>query len=348
MTDDRDADDDDQAWFASRDMELIPSSMSRERAAILPTTPSEDARHVLGSVDLPASEPVDDEDRDYLPAPAVSWVVDVQLAGDPPLDPKKVSAIFYQDRYKALGRFVIYGRDIDTGRWTYLISADGPRAVDRLKFAFDYIDVVDPEAPLPDRQDYEGRLAALTAGMQELGQASASASLPPADAADRSQLLVEILGELDQTVVLRLEAPAGQPFDAKQVWDVMLCLGLEWGDMDCFHWLNPSGVGDDSFFSVETSTPPGYFLPEDIAAGGVSFDDLLFIYSVPRNARPVETFDAMLRAAEYCGKRLGGTIVDEEGDAIDVAALREAIVLVAERLRAAGFEPGADATLQLF
>ncbi len=38
--------------------------------------------------------------------------------------------------------------------------------------------------------------------------------------------------------------------------DVMLCLGLTWGDMDCFHWDNVSGTGDDYHFSVETSTPP--------------------------------------------------------------------------------------------
>ncbi|HEV7278830.1 MAG TPA: cell division protein ZipA C-terminal FtsZ-binding domain-containing protein [Pirellulaceae bacterium] len=348
MADDPSSDDDDQEWFAARDMELIPSSMSRERAALLPPTPSEDARHVLGTIVVPALEEDEDDDRDYLPQPAVSWVVDTQVEGDPPLDPQKVSERFYQDRYAKLGRFVIFGRDVDTGRWTYLISADGPRAVDRLKFSFDYIDAVDVEAPPPDRTVYEERLSALTEGVQELGDATTSASLPPAEAAERSRLLVEVRSQLDMIALLRLEAPEGQPYDAKQVWDVMLCLGLEWGDMDCFHWLNASGVGDDSFFSVETTTPPGYFLPEDIAEGGVELDDLLFVYSVPRNARPVETFDAMLRAVEYCRNRLGGTIVDEEGDPVDAAALRDAIGQIADRLRSAGFEPGADATLQLF
>ncbi|HSU55623.1 MAG TPA: cell division protein ZipA C-terminal FtsZ-binding domain-containing protein [Candidatus Dormibacteraeota bacterium] len=44
----------------------------------------------------------------------------------------------------------------------------------------------------------------------------------------------------------------------------MMALGLEWGDMDLFHWVNGSDNGDDSFFRVWTSTAPGYFLPEEI------------------------------------------------------------------------------------
>lgn len=333
--------------FDEDDLAIFPESVTRERAAILPTLPSEDARHVLGSIGVPAVENRE-EDRDYLPEPAVSWIVDAQVEGDPPLDPRTVASAFDRKRFEALGRFVIYGRDVDSGRWTYLISADGPRAVDRLKFAFDYIDVLDQEASPPDRRIYDERLAAIAERMLDLGKSSTSASLPSVEAAVRSEALVELQRELDMSAVLRVQAPDGEPYDAREVWDVMLCLGLEWGDMDCFHWRNPSGDGDDSLFSVETSTPPGYFLPEDIAAGDVLLDDLILVFSVPRNARPVETFDAMSRAAEYCRKRLGGTIVDYEGDPIDAAALREAIEEVVSRLRAAGFEPGADATLQLF
>jgi cell division protein ZipA len=128
----------------------------------------------------------------------------------------------------------------------------------------------------------------------------------------------------------------------------MLCLGLEWGDMDCFHWPNDSQNGDSYFFSVETSTAPGYFLPEEVAAGRVHVDDLIFVFSVPRCAKPVEVFDGMNRAVAYCKSRLGGSIVDFDGTSANVSAQRTRIIEVTKKLRSAGFEPGANATLQLF
>jgi cell division protein ZipA len=153
---------------------------------------------------------------------------------------------------------------------------------------------------------------------------------------------------LDLTAVLILQAPRGKRYDGKQAWDALQCLGLRWGDMDCFHWPNESDVGDDSFFSVETSTSPGYFLPEEVAAGRVRVEDLVFNFSVPRCARPVEVFDAMGRAVEYCRSRLGGTVVDADQNPANLAALRQQIVSVCDGLAAAGFKPGLSATLQVF
>ncbi|RPI27623.1 MAG: hypothetical protein EHM61_07865 [Acidobacteria bacterium] len=56
--------------------------------------------------------------------------------------------------------------------------------------------------------------------------------------------------------------------------------------MDLFHWANTTDRGDDSFFSVWTTTAPGYFLPEMIAAGEVRVDDLVYGYSVPARLLP--------------------------------------------------------------
>lgn len=222
-----------------------------------------------------------------------------------------------------------------------MIAKDGPQAVDQLKFAFDLIEVTEPDAPPASEAVYQHRLQTVTERMQRLGQATVSASLSPAEAVKRSAQLLALRRECDVSAVIRLQAPRGKRFDGRLVWDVMLCLGLHWGDMDCFHWRNVSDVGDDYFFSVETSTAPGYFLPEKIAAGEVHVEDLVFVFSVPRSARPVEVFDAMQRAAEYCRKRLGGTIQVE-------GAGKEKIDSVVKRLEAAGFKPGADAALRLF
>jgi cell division protein ZipA len=236
---------------------------------------------------------------------------------------------------------------VANGQWTYLVSSDGPQAVDQVKVAFNYVPLNPDEEP-PGEQQYAQRLEMVRQRMQKFGQATVTASLPPQEAAERSRALSKLREQLDMSAVLILQAPRGKRFDGKKIWDVMLCLGLEWGDMDCFHWRNESNLGDDAFFSVETTTEPGYFLPEDIAAGEVQVEDLVFVFSVPRSARPVEVFDAMTRAVEYCRKRLGGKIVDPDGDPLQPAELREQIEEVMRELRAAGFAPGVGATLQLF
>jgi cell division protein ZipA len=107
-------------------------------------------------------------------------------------------------------------------------------------------------------------------------------------------------------------------------------------------------VGDDHWFSVETSTPPGYFLPEEIAANRVHTTDLVFAFSVPRCAAPVEVFEAMIEAAQYARRRLGGTIRDGDGKPVDLDALRSDIQTVEGCLRDLGIPCGSDAALRLF
>lgn len=335
---------DGQGRIVVDDMMLVPAGQSRSRTDLLPAR-TEDASHVLGKLDIPPAPPPM-EARDYLPETDVEWVIDVQFEGKPRLIPQLVSNVIDQARSETLGRCTIYGRDTETGLWTFLISAGGPQAVNQLKFAFKYLDPVDETAAPVQEGVFADRLLQLKERMRRFGDPLVSASLPPTDAVQRAQRLFKLRRDLDMSAVLRLRAPAGKRFDGKQVWDTMLCLGLRWGDMDCFHWDNPSGMGDDSLFSVETTTPPGYFLPEEVAAGRVNVEDLVFVFSVPRSVKPVAVFDSMARAVNYCQTRLGGAVEAEvEGGA---PGLRQMIVDVERQLREAGFEPGANATLRLF
>src|SRR5262249_15826044 len=130
----------------------------------------------------------------------------------------------------------------------------------------------------------------------------------------------------------------------KAIWDVMLCLGLQWGDMDLFHWENPGIHGDDHLFSVWTSTPPGYFFPEEIAADRVQSHDLIFGFSIPRTFQPELIFDSMTKAIRYAQKRLGGRLVDIEGNPFSEQTELSKIRNVVKQLRNAGFEPGTSDT----
>ncbi|HEX5106309.1 MAG TPA: cell division protein ZipA C-terminal FtsZ-binding domain-containing protein [Pirellulaceae bacterium] len=327
---------------------IAPASESDSRAAaLLPTEPSEDVSHLLGAIDLPSPKPEESE-RDYLPELAVDWVITAQFAGRPKLAPSHVNALFDRNWRERFGGLTLYGRDAADGRWTYLISSDGPSAVTELKLAWDYASPLEEDEAATTAAQFAARLKEVERRLAAFGKVQVSASQSPEEAAARSETLKEVQREWNYPAVLVLEAPRGQKFSGKQIWDVMLCLGLRWGDMDCFHWRNPSEVGDDHWFSVETSTPPGYFLPEEIAANRVHTTDLVFSLSVPRCAAPVEVFEAMIEAAQYARRRLGGTICDGDGNPADLDALCSDIQKIESYLGEIGIPCGSGTALRLF
>ena len=198
---------------------------------------------------------------------ATEWVIDVRFAGDPRLDPKMISSLFGTDWRKLHEGLTIFALDPDTGRWTFLISSDGPREVTQLKMSWELIDPIsDDDEPLSP-QIFSTRASAVREAVQHLGIAELNVSFSPDDAVRRAHWLREFKARLDYSPTLNLHAPIGKKFEGLDIWEVMLCLGLKWGDMDVFHWENTGGFGDDHFFSVWTSTPPGYFFPEAISPG---------------------------------------------------------------------------------
>ena len=277
-----------------------------------------------------------------------SWIVDVTFDGDPSLEPAAIAKLLDNSWRDQFGDATVFGRDADSGRWTFLIAADGPNAVDRLKIGFDYVNLFDPDDDTSDPAIYQARLNDLPGRLTRFGRSTVTAAVSPQAAGCRAAELRNLLGLEGLMTGLVLQAPAGLRYDGRTVWDVMLCLGMRWGDMDCFHWDNKSEFGNDYLLTVETSTPPGYFLPKWIAAGQLHVDDLVFHYSIPRSPSPVEVFDAMARAVQYAQSRLGGTILDEHRRPADLEVIRRVVAQTEARLRAEGFEPGSDAALRLF
>ena len=320
---------------------VAPSSMGEARvAALLPTKPSEDASHLLGVIDVPTRS--QREDRDYLPCEKIEWVITANFAGLPRLDPKEISLAFDKRWREKFGGFTGFGKEADTGRWTYLISANSPTHVTDLKLAW-HLD----ESKIPPCEGlFQNRLSEVQARLSNFGNCSLTASLPFEKATPRAEELAAIKNKFSLTAILKLSAPAGTTYGGKAVWDTMLCLGLKWGDMDCFHWQDRNQEGEQSFFSVETTTPPGYFLPEQIAAGRMNPADLVFCFSIPRSAAPRQVFHAMARAAEYCRTRLGGTITTHNGSPIP--ALADSLAKVEEALAQLGFPAGSSDALRLF
>lgn len=328
---------------------VAPAGENQARVqGILPTRGSEDVSNLLGSINSHAERQKDEDKRDYLPDMANDWVIDVRFDGDPRLDPKRVSDLFGADWRGLYGSLTIYALNPDTGHWTYLISADGPKEVTRLKISWDFIDPIDDKADLPTSHTFSSREAAVQKAVSALGVASLKASHTPEEAARRAAWLSEFKTRLNYSPALILRAPKDKKYEGKDIWDVMLCLGLRWGDMDVFHWVNRSGLGDDYFFSVSTLTPPGYFFPEEIAAGKVRVNDLVFGFSAPRCSQPAQVFESMVRAVQYTQKRLGGTIIEETGSDADLGKIRQRIRSVDQEMKSNGFTPGGGSALRLF
>ncbi|MEZ5942138.1 MAG: cell division protein ZipA C-terminal FtsZ-binding domain-containing protein [Planctomycetaceae bacterium] len=332
------------------DLYLSTESESRERAAILPTEGSEDATAVLGIVSLPENESSDADVEEYLPEQQTEWVITVSPALDTTLNAQEVAKLFGKEWRERYGGLTIFGKSAETGLWTFLISADGPTGVTALKFAWPYYATWAESPDVTPSKMYSARIQAVQNAISTLSpNCQFEVTVIPEDAEERSRFLSTIEDRFGADVTLCVQAPAGKTFDGREIWDVMLCLGLQWGDMDCFHWRNESGVGDDFFFSVWTTTPPGYFLPEDVASNNVHVTDLVFSYSLPRCAAPGQVFDSMYAATQYVQKRLGGTVTDGAGNRIFNAELHKAEIEERTReLNELGFKPGSEAALSFF
>ena len=326
---------------------LAPAGESQSRVrGILPTQGSEDMSRLLDTPTTTGEPSNGDVVRDYLPDLATDWVIDIRFEGDPRLDPKRILDHFNAEWRRRYGGPTIFALDPDAGRWTFLISADGPKAVTRLKLAWDFINRTDDEVGPP--QVFSEREVAVQKALVPLGVAKLKTSLGPEEAARRARWLRELKSRMDYSPTVILHAPKGKRFEGRDIWDVMLCLGLKWGDMDLFHWENKGGPGDDAFFSVWTSTSPGYFFPEAIAAGKVRVEDLVFGFSAARCSQPSRVFESMVRAVQYTQKRLGGTIADESGSDAGLGKIREKIRSVEQELESKGFTPGGESALRLF
>jgi cell division protein ZipA len=331
-----------------QDMVLVPSSVSAQRVQKLglPQQGSEDVSHLLVP---PPNLPLIryDEDRDYRPQDPVEWVVDIEFETGKVLSSTEISNAFDRAWLDLNGRPTIFGWSPEINHWTYLVSADAPKAFTKLAIGWPLYRSYDDNYRI-SAADLEGFLERTQLKAANLGRPTIRTNRTPQEAENAASLIRDTVAKCDQGVVIVLKAPRGKRFDGKTVWDVMMCLQLRWGDGDLFHWQNESGFGDDMFFSVETSTPPGYFLPERIVAGTTQLDDLIFAFSIPRSAAPVAVLESMVKAATYAKARLGGEIVDRNGQPFDEFRTKRETETIVDQLRQAGFKPGEEATLHVF
>jgi cell division protein ZipA len=278
----------------------------------------------------------------------VDWSVSATFPKGTTLEKAVLLGGFDKKWLQKHGRPQIYGKAATDGHWTFVQAGDAPDFYTELAFAWRLVEDSEETAQPTSATDLASHLSALRNRLSVLGEPDLTPSATPETAVQTARGLVELKTTCDRQAVIVLRATPDSPFDGRKIWDVMMSLGLRWGDMDIFHWTNTSDNGDDSFFSVWTSTPPGYFLPEQIAADRVKTADLIFGFSIPRCAAPQSVFSSMVKAAEYTKQRLGGELLNGDRHPLDVAGQQKEISVIEERLKAAGFQPGLQSTLYIF
>jgi len=161
-------------------------------------------------------------------------------------------------------------------------------------------------------------------------------------AVEAARVLDEFCAEADIQVVIHVQ---GGPFAGTKVRATAESSGLALEDSGRFVLRNDAGVAlytlgarDGAAFSAATmkdAAPAALTLALDVAR-------------VPDTRR---SFESMARLAHHLAALLGGSIVDDNGNALDdraVAAIAQQLDAVCARLEANGIAPGGAAALRLF
>ncbi|GAB3638162.1 hypothetical protein GCM10027422_37520 [Hymenobacter arcticus] len=328
-------------------MYVSPTGQSDERAyKLLPEKGSEDASHLLHNLPAGSQPAASDSAKEYVANPRYDWIVQVRPAR--PVRRQEVLAQFGAQWQKQYEHPDLYGRSTRSSRWTYLAAADADSVYSEIALGWKlYNERV--EAPRPfTAAEFSTYQQAVAQQAALLPGRITNVNYPPAQAAAASQQLAGFVAanNLEARIVLK----ADKPFEGTEIWDKLRSLGLHWGDMDLFHWENPASDagGDDHLFSVSTSTEPGYFLPEHLAKGEVKTADLIFSFSIPRSSDPPQVLENMHRAASYCQQKLGGQLLDENGQPFELATELKKCQWVTQNLAGKKLRPGHGDALYLF
>jgi cell division protein ZipA len=149
--------------------------------------------------------------------------------------------------------------------------------------------------------------------------------------------------------VMAFFAEEDRAFDGRQAWDTLHAMGLRWGDMDQFHWADPTGQTDYLFSAIVDDRQIGYALPEEIAACRQHFVTVEFTFNIARSPAPDHVLGQMIRAAgcfqQHTGCRLACLVDGQSVEGPDV--LRDAVADVTRTLAALDLKPGSSTVCML-
>lgn len=236
-----------------------------------------------------------------------------------------------------------------TGKWEYVDdrTATGPYKRVAITVSF-----VDSDAPVP-AADLDREIEWARTALASLGKIAPTVSMTRAEAVAKASAVFKLKQTLTDDALdvgLVIAAPKDKKFPGRLVWDVVYSAGFRWGDGDYFHWVPSPDTDVSQGIGMGTSTGSTYFMPEWVAKddGSADVDDLEMSFNVARAWQPEAMFDVMVRASHYMAKRLGGTVVTQDGAPFDEASARTRVQSIAKTMSAAGLTPGSGLALRVF
>ncbi|HEY8967803.1 MAG TPA: cell division protein ZipA C-terminal FtsZ-binding domain-containing protein, partial [Puia sp.] len=288
-------------------------------------------------------------DDEYKGDPELEWLIEIFPPANGTFDKDRLWKIFDADWRRSHPGFKLYGHSTEDHRWHYVIAGNTPGSYHRLQAGWPLVERYIPE----DGQEIMS-VKTLTKFREDLVKKlnrnfSGITLQEPEDipaAINKAEKLAVIQKRFGRDAILVLKSDSLYP--GRLAWDALISVGLRWGDGDLFHWEADAKHNYDQLFSVWTMTPPGYFFPENILAGTFNPTELIFGFPIPRCFNPLQVFDAMADAAEYCRKRLGGSIVNPQGQSFDRQAERDSLTRLVQEMKDSDLEPGSPLALRIF
>jgi cell division protein ZipA len=311
-----------------------------ERVALaLGLEPLEDARHLLPPITLPPPAPPLPEG----PHPGTEFVVD--FVGMLPLTREDVQTVLGPEKRRGLGFVRLWGQPKKhPARWVPLDAAAPDTVFTGFSLSWELTGL------LSEGPEAVAELAGYVVAVSERAKALLRCAEPretPQEAATRAARLIVLKTRFARAVEMRL-MPQGRGFPSRSVWRAAYALGLEWGDLDLFHWNDPAT--GRRLFSMNTVGYPGYFLPER-AAEGEETPGVALAFELPLSPAPLDVYDRMGVALAYLRQKLGGRPATADGAELDADRLyedRDVLADAIQEMACAGIAPGSPDARRVF
>lgn len=333
----------------STELEISTASQSNERAnKVLSLEGKEDVSNLLKIKKPNAKKREKETEIKYFANQKYDWIITIEANENDNFERTEIDNLFNNEWRKSVNYPTIYCIPKNSNNWTYFLAGDNnENQFKKIALSWKLYDVIE-EPPLVFSNELLQKInKKVNTQIEKIKFKTIEYNYTESEASNKSNSLSKLIQENNQWSIIVLKAD--KKFNGKEIWDVMMSIGLKWGDMDLFHWNNPNiDIGDDYFLSVWTSTEPGYFFPEEIAKGKVKTEDLIFGFSIPRSLSANEVFEVMLKTSEYAQNRLGGTFVDMNGNTFDKEKERERINKVIGNLEKENIKTGIGDAMYLF
>ncbi|MEM9023544.1 MAG: cell division protein ZipA C-terminal FtsZ-binding domain-containing protein, partial [Bacteroidota bacterium] len=296
----------------------------------------------LLKVGVPANPPLAGKvDASLLPANAVDWLAVVEYEKGSGITMAQVLTTFNAAWQDQNGWPVLFAYDTRTGYWTNPEAMQAAQ-VTKLCFNWKLVQGRDNIRIVFSEKNLQRFLDGVRFHAERLGPASVTPQTSVEEGATRARQLGQLVGQCERFALLRLAADDQAMYPRDTVWDALLALGLTWNEQDGLFRLENRQFnwGERDFFTIGTTTEPGFFDPREGHTQGGGMTDLILGFSIPRSAHPEGVGHALFRAAGHLQERLGGTITNIDGEPLDTNALGAEIATISQALREAGFPAG--------